>query len=127
MSAFKQQLQRDVHTTFLNTEEFADTHMINGVLMPVLIDSNEQIEREKRMSHHIEGVYQDEFLAYVSSQTYGELPAQGSFVQIDEKDYRVIDAVEEDGVYSLTLAAVMPVTHPAGIRQRGIPLPEVPP
>lgn len=127
MSAFKDIVQQDVLRTFLNADEFADVHLVNGKLMPILIDTNEQIEREKRMSHHIEGVYQDEFLAYVSSAEYGPLPAQGSYIDIDKKKYRVIDAVEEDGVFSLTLAAVAPVTQPAGIRQRGIPIPEVPP
>lgn len=127
MMDFKSVVEQDVTDTFLNALEFADIHLVNGKPMPVLIDTNEQIEREKRMSHHIEGVYQDEFLAYVSSLLYGPLPAQGSYMEMDNRKYRVLDAVEEDGVYSLTLAAIAPVTHPAGIRQRGLPVPEVPP
>lgn len=130
-SPFKEQIREDVGTIFLNPFEFADIHVVNGTPMAILIDANEQIEREKRMSHHIDGVYQDGFLAYVSSYEYGPLPAQGSYIEIDDTKYRVEDAVEEDGVYSLTLAAIAPVTHPAGITQRGLPvaapLSEVPP
>ena len=32
---------------FMNPEEFADLHVLNGVEVPVQIDNNEQIERER--------------------------------------------------------------------------------
>lgn len=54
---FKDVIKADVHKVFLNVEEFSDTHVINGVEMPVQIDSNEQIEREKRFNQNMDGIY----------------------------------------------------------------------
>ena len=43
---FKEIIKNDVRQVFMNTDEFSETHTINGKEMPVQIDSNEQIERE---------------------------------------------------------------------------------
>ena len=54
MMSFKDILKADVHEVFMNTEEFSDIHTVNGVEMPVQLDTNEQIEREKRMAQNVE-------------------------------------------------------------------------
>ena len=73
--------------------------------MPVQLDSNEQIEREKRYSQNMDGVYLNQKLLYVAAADYGPLPKQGSLVTLDGKKYRVADAIDEYGVYSITLEA----------------------
>lgn len=80
-------------------------HIVNGVEMPVQIDSNEQIEREKRYSQNIDGMYLNQKLIYVAASDYGPLPKQGSMLTIDGRKYRVADAIDEYGVYSITLEA----------------------
>lgn len=102
---FKDIIANDVHQTFLNIEEFSDTHVVNGVEMPVQIDSNEQIEREKRYSQNIDGMYLNQKLIYVAASDYGPLPKQGSMLTLDGRKYRVADAIDEYGVYSITLEA----------------------
>lgn len=102
---FKDIIRDDVHRTFLNLEEFSDTHIVNGVEMPVQIDSNEQIEREKRYSQNIDGMYLNQKLIYVAASDYGPLPKQGSMLTLDGRKYRVADAIDEYGVYSITLEA----------------------
>lgn len=102
---FKDIIRDDVHRTFLNTEEFSDMHVVNGVEMPVQIDSNEQIEREKRYSQNIDGMYLNQKLIYVAALDYGPLPKQGSMLTLDGRKYRVADAIDEYGVYSITLEA----------------------
>ena len=106
MSAFKDVVAEDIHRTFLNTDEFSDIHMINGKEMPCQLDSNEQIEREKRMNQNIDGVYLNQKLIYVAASDYGPMPKQGSLVTMDGRKYRVADAIDEGGVYSITLEAV---------------------
>ena len=54
---FKDIVKADVHNVFLDLEEFADTHTVNGAEMPVLIDNNEQIEREKRNNQNMDGIF----------------------------------------------------------------------
>jgi hypothetical protein len=105
MSTFKDLIAADVHDVFLNTDEFSDIHNLNGVDMPVQEDSNEQIEREKRFNQHMDGVYLNQKLIYVSAVDYGPMPKQGSMITYDSKRYKVADAIEEDGIYSITLEA----------------------
>ena len=105
MSTFKEIIASDVHNVFLNTDEFSDLHMINGVQMPVQVDDNEQIEREKRFSQDMDGIYVNQRLIYVAASDFGPLPKQGSLLTMDKRTFRVADAIAEDGVYSITLEA----------------------
>lgn len=102
---FKDIIAEDVHRTFLNIEEFSDTHTINGKEMPCQVDTNEQIEREKRMGQNVDGVYMNQKLIYVAASEFGAMPKQGSILKMDGKTYRVADAVDEYGIYSITIEA----------------------
>ena len=63
------------------------------------------IEREKRANQHLDGIYKNEKLIYVASADFGALPKQGAILKLDKKVYRVVDAVDEYGVYSITIEA----------------------
>ena len=108
---FKDLISNDIKTTFMTPEEFSDIHTLNGVQVPVQIDCNEQIEREKRFNQNMEGIYVNQKLIYVSAEDYKKapgrngLPKQGSMLSLDSRTYRVVDAIDEGGVYSITLEA----------------------
>ena len=102
---FKDIIASDVHDAFMNAEEFSEMHTINGVEMPVQVDSNEQIEREKRFNQHMDGIYKNQKLIYVSATDYGPMPKQGTLIKFDGRPYKVADAISEDGIYSITLEA----------------------
>ena len=105
MSAFKDIIAEDVHRTFLNIDEFSDIHVVNGKEMPAQVDTNEQIEREKRMNQNADGVYLNQKLIYVAADDFGALPRQDSILKLDGKTYCVADAVDEYGIYSITIEA----------------------
>ena len=50
--SFKDVIASDVHDTFMNADEFSDMHDLNGKMMPVQVDSNEQIERKEIQPAH---------------------------------------------------------------------------
>lgn len=102
---FKEIVKNDVRQVFMNLDEFSETHTINGKEMPVQIDSNEQIEREKRLNQNMDGIYKNQKLIYVSAEEFGPMPKQGTMLNMDGKMYKVEDAIHEDGVYSITLGA----------------------
>ncbi|MCU6685671.1 hypothetical protein OCV99_03705 [Dorea acetigenes] len=103
--SFKELVQADVSGVFLRPDEFADLHTINGKEMAVQVDSNEQIEREKRYNQNMDGIYKNQKLIYISAADFGPLPKQGSLLIMDKRSYRVADAIDEDGIYSITLEA----------------------
>ncbi len=102
---FQEQLEKDRRTAFLNPEEFGEAHTINGKEMTIIIDNNEQIEREKRTNQHADGVYKNQKLIYVAASDFGPLPKQGVRLVLDKKNYTVVDAISEDGIYSITIEA----------------------
>jgi hypothetical protein len=73
--------------------------------MPAMVDDMENIEREKKMKSHMDGIYARQILLYVKASDFGALPAQGRIVTLDKRKYTVVDATDEGGVYTITLEA----------------------
>lgn len=106
---FKEQIASDNKTVFMNLDEFAETHLINGVEMPCLIDNNEFIDREKRYRYnhslYSDGLLIKQLLIYVKAEDFGPLPMIGRALTFDKKTYIIVDTINEDGIYSLCLEA----------------------
>lgn len=102
---FKEIMQRDVDEIFFNAAEFADIHIVDGKSMTAMIDDMENIEREKKMKSHMDGIYARQVLLYVKASEFGAIPAYGRLLSLDGKKYTVIDAADEGGVYTITLEA----------------------
>lgn len=105
---FKEIAYNDISTVFLNPEEFGEEHVVDGRAMNIVMDNVEIIERSKKQSEagRIDGVFKRELLFYVSRSDFGPMPAQGRILTLDGRKYIVSDAVEEGGVYSITVGAV---------------------
>lgn len=103
--SFKDILHRDIKQTFLNLDEFGEEHEVNGKTMTVIFDDIENVEREKKMQSHMDGLYARQYFLYVCADDFGPLPAQGKIVTVDKKKYLVVDATDEAGVYGITLEA----------------------
>lgn len=102
MQSFKKLVQQDKNI-FLNLKEFGEPHQIDGIEMTVLIDKLELIEREKKERTYEDGIYQENILIYVFQEEFGELPCVDDIVTVDRKKYLVKDAVNEDGIFSISL------------------------
>lgn len=105
MSAFKDQVAEDIHNVFLNLDDFASVHVINGREMPCIIESVHAQVREKRFSDHIDGTYALKPLIHVAASDFGSLPESGASLKLDGRLYRVIEAAEEMGMYAITVSA----------------------
>ena len=79
--------------------------MCVGKEIPVLVDDNEIIEREKKMKSNMDGVYVKQKLIYVKADDFGSLPAIGRQIVFDGKRYMVTDSTDEGGVYTITMEA----------------------
>ena len=106
---FKEQIAKDINNVFANEDEFWSPHKIDGKEMLVQIDNNEMINREKRYqyrrSFNADGLYLKELLIYVKAEEFGPLPAVKRVLNFDGKNYIISDAINEDGIYSISLEA----------------------
>ena len=102
---FKDIVRADLDNVFMSTDEFAGLHNVNGKRMPVTVDNNELIERAKKAKSNMDGIYTKTTLIFVKAKDFGQLPAVGASLVLDGKTYRVTDAMNEDGLYSIHLEA----------------------
>ena len=103
---FKEAIRSDISSVFMNIDEFAALHTLNGKQIPVLVDNNELIERSKKMKSDMDGVNVKTTLIFIKARDYGGgLPPVGYAITLDGASYRVTDAMNEDGVYSIHLEA----------------------
>ncbi len=103
--SFKELVERDVHSTFMNLGEFADIHNVDGKEMPIILDDVEIIEREKKMKSNMDGVFVRQKLMYVKAADFGPAPAVGRAVTLDGQMHVVLDVSDEQGVYAITMEA----------------------
>lgn len=105
---FKRLAAQDIQDVFFDLDEFGEIHQIDGKQMNIIIDNLEVVERSKKQSEEgrIDGIYKKQVLFYVSRREMGSLPAIGRQMQLDNSKYLVTDAVDEGGVFSITLGAV---------------------
>lgn len=76
--SFKDCVAADIHGVFLNNQEFASTHTIDGKEMDAVVDDNALLERDAaRGGVHSDGIYKVRRLLYVSRDDYGGRPPSG--------------------------------------------------
>ena len=105
---FKQLAAEDIGEVFFDPDVFGEVHRIDGKPMTVIIDGLEVVERGKKQSEkgRADGIYQKQIVLYVSRRDMGQLPAIGRQLQLDSNKYLVTDAIDEGGVFSITLAVI---------------------
>lgn len=105
MKSFKELIISDVENIFMNSDEFAEVHTIGNKEMTIIVDEPEIFERSKKQieSGRIEGIYKRQIMFYVAKSVFGKMPGIGIALGVDGVKYRVIDVVDESGVYSITV------------------------
>lgn len=105
---FKDVVRRDIGRVFLNPEEFGALHRVGDRMLTIIVDDNEMIEREKRTpaGSAEDGLYRRKLMFYAAAGEFGPLPAVGRLLLLDDRQYRIVDAVNEDGIYSISLEAM---------------------
>jgi hypothetical protein len=98
-------LESDIGT-FINSDEFASDHTVNGVHMLIILD-NDLLKERQRKSNDPDGIYIGDLLFHVAKSVFGEKPVPGEIINLDSKIYRVADAQEDEEMYSITLEGNM--------------------
>ena len=109
---FKELLNQDINQVFLNPDEFAEYHMVNGQKILCMIDNNELLERRSIVKNGEKTVKDGLFLAslllYARTEDLHGKPILGGVMTVDGRQYRVTDATDEMGICSVCLEAMRP-------------------
>jgi len=98
--SLKDQVRADLDV-FFNTGEFAETHVIDGRSLNIIVDNDQLKERSVK---EYDGISVGEILYYVKASDYGERPEQGTPQIFDGRQMYVFDAREDTGVYEIILS-----------------------
>ena len=114
MSAFHEQLQKDVDAVWFNPDEFGEPHDVDGRQMRAIVD--EQAIRPNKTVHDfkqsertksVHGIYKDGITLFVRAEDFGSMPRNGAQLLLDKRFmYRVISVHVESGVYAIDLEAI---------------------
>lgn len=102
MASFRDCMQKDLEEVFFNFEEFAEIHVIDGKEILLIIDEDELQEREIKSA---EGTYSADLLFHVKAS---DLPGRlkvGAHIDLDNKNYEVVDVKASSGVYTIAVEA----------------------
>lgn len=101
--SFKEAIEEDMEI-FFNLDEFADNHRIDGVQMPLVIDVDKLDELKKNYKDaDIQGIYKAKLIFHVKKRDFGRKPAIDAIINVDDRDYRVINSMEDAGVITVIL------------------------
>ena len=104
MSTFKEDMFDDVDKTFLEIDEFAETHNVDGKEMLCVLDESEAERRATRSSNEVDGVYKKQKLLFVPRKEFDSVPTAGTRVfKLDGKRHIVKNVAEEGDMYAITL------------------------
>ena len=101
MKGFKDFVAQDVSRVFINLNEFAEEHDINGCLIPCVIDTNVTLEAEASL----EGVFLNAVTIHLPEFALEVCPVEGEVLSLDESLHIVRSVSRESGVLVIVAEA----------------------
>lgn len=98
--SFKTQIAQDISSVFINADEFADTHNIDGVDVVCVIDTDILHERSSMVP---DAVFGNQIAVHIKASALTEKPVHNQLMRIDDGLYLVREIAENMGMYTLTL------------------------
>ena len=102
MKTFKDYAQDFDLDTFINLDEFADDHLINGNLLKCVIDNDIFDERSTLSGDRSGGVFKDMISIFIKKEDI-EKPLIDEMITVDDEDYRVVEVKENMRMYEIEL------------------------
>lgn len=100
---FKEIVEKEISTVFLNLKEFAQTHLINGQEKVCVTEQITATEKEPNTSGYVkyEGVHRSEKIIYIEASELEEVPIEGEILYFDSEMWIVEKVTEQDGLLKI--------------------------
>jgi len=97
---FKEQVEADIDNVFFKTEEFAESVVIDGKPVPIILD-NDALQGVSEL--YALGLAEGEQFIFIREKDMHRLPQPGDALSKDGKDWYVRHAVCNMGVFSIRI------------------------
>ena len=106
---FKEYIQHDIESTFVNDTEFARPVTINGKTVMVIEDKDQLLYRIKK---NYDGLVVGDILFSISESEYAKIPRLSAIptaheaVNYNGRPCTIVDVTSQEGMYEITLEKV---------------------
>lgn len=101
--SFKDQIKQDLSDIFLNLDEFADLHRIEGKEVPVVIDSDIMAKLSKIGDNRIHGMDEADMVIMGKASDLPENLDPGRLLNLDGREVIVITTTSEMGFVQIAV------------------------
>ncbi|WP_064580836.1 hypothetical protein [Streptobacillus moniliformis] len=102
---FKKAITKDIFLTFLNLNEFATEHKLNGRIVKCVVDEDKFENKIKTgtILTQIEGVIRQGVTIFIGQEELYAIPRVGEHFKLDDLDYEVLKSKIDSGIYEIDL------------------------
>lgn len=101
--SFKDQINQDLSDIFLNLDEFADLHRIEGKEVPVVIDSDIMAKLSKIGDNRIHGMDEADMVIMGKASDLPENLDPGRLLNLDGREVIVVTTTSEMGLVQIAV------------------------
>ena len=101
--SFKDQIKQDLSDIFLNLDEFADLHRIEGKEVPVVIDSDIMAKLSKIGDNRIHGMDEADMVILGKASDLPENLDPGRLLNLDGREVIVVTTTSEMGLVQIAV------------------------
>ena len=101
--SFKDQIKQDLSDIFLNLDEFADLHRIEGKEVPVVIDSDIMATLSKLGDNRIHGMDEADMVIMGKASDLPENLDPGRLLNLDGREVIVVTTTSEMGLVQIAV------------------------
>lgn len=101
--SFKDQIKQDLSDIFLNLDEFADLHRIEGKEVPVVIDSDIMAKLSKIGDNRIHGMDEADMVIMGKASDLPENLDPGRLLNLDGREVIVVTTTSEMGLVQIAV------------------------
>jgi hypothetical protein len=101
--SFKEQIQKDLTSVFLNLDEFAEFHRVEGQRIPVVIDEDVQNRLAKVGDNRIHGMIEADMVLMAKESDLPKSLEPGRLLNIDGRELIVVTSSKHMGLIEVEL------------------------
>lgn len=101
--SFKDQIKQDLSDVFLNLDEFADLHRIEGKEVPVVIESDIMAKLSKIGDNRIHGMDEADMVIMGKASDLPENLDPGRLLNLDGREVIVVTTTSEMGLVQIAV------------------------
>lgn len=101
--SFKDQIKQDLSDIFLNVDEFADLHRIEGKEVPAVIDSDIMAKLSKIGDNRIHGMDEADMVIMGKASDLPENLDPGRLLNLDGREVIVVTTTSEMGLVQIAV------------------------